>query len=115
MEQLNRIELRGNVGSVRLQNFEGRRVANIYMATNFAYKDKSGNAVIDTTWHNVTAWEGKNIQDVANIKKGDMLYVTGRIRIQKYSTADGTEREYPEAVATRVTPVESEDGLNYEM
>ena len=115
MEQLNRIELRGNVGSVRLQNFEGRSVANIYMATNFAYKDKNGNAVIETTWHNVTAWEGKNIQDVAGIKKGDMIQVWGRLRIQKYSTSDGTEREYPEVVASRVTRINSDEGLTCEM
>ena len=58
MEQLNRVELRGVVGSVRLQKIGNTQVANFTVATSLAYKDRSGSPIIETTWHNVTAWEG---------------------------------------------------------
>ena len=67
MEQLNRIEIRGTVGNVKLQTFTDNEAAWFSVATNYAYKDKSGNAVIDTSWHNVVAREGRNI------KEGDFM------------------------------------------
>ena len=57
MEQLNRIELRGTVGSIRLQTFSDNMVARLTLATNFAYKDKEGAATIDTSWHSILARE----------------------------------------------------------
>ena len=55
MEQLNRIELKGIVGNVRIQTFDESRMARIGLATNYAYKDRDGAAVIDTSWHNIIA------------------------------------------------------------
>ena len=42
MEQLNRIELKGVVGNVRIQDFNESRMARIGLATNYAYKDREG-------------------------------------------------------------------------
>lgn len=58
MEQLNRLEIRGNVGNVNILKVGETRVAHFSVATNFAYKGRNGEPVIETTWHNVTAWEG---------------------------------------------------------
>lgn len=58
MEQLNRIEIRGNVGNVNILKVGDARVAHFSVATNFAYKGRNGEPNIETTWHNVTAWEG---------------------------------------------------------
>lgn len=115
MEQLNRIELRGNVGSVRLQNYEGGRVARINVATNVAYKDREGTPVIETTWHNVTAWEGKGIQDLDHIDKGAKVYVQGRLRMQKFVGSDGIEHSVTDILANRVVLLEGEEPLQYEM
>ena len=67
MEQLNRIELRGVVGSIRTQTFSDNVMARMTVATNYAYKDREGAAVIDTSWHSVVAWEGKNVQGLSKI------------------------------------------------
>jgi single-strand DNA-binding protein len=115
MEQLNKIELRGNVGSVMVRTFEGKRAARITLATNYAYKDRDGMAMIETTWHNINAWEGKYIHDLESIKKGDMLLVVGRLRNQHYTAADGSEKDYAEVLASRLQILEPEDGFNYEM
>lgn len=115
MEQLNRIELRGTVGSVKLQTYEGNRVARINLATNIAYKDREGAPVIETTWHNVTAWEGKGVQDLEHIEKGSKLYVQGRLRVQKFMGSDGIEKMVTDVLANRIMLIEGEEPLQYEM
>lgn len=108
MEQLNRIEIRGNVGNVNIINVGNTRVAHFSVATNFAYKDKNGEPVIETTWHNVTAWEGnKGIPSLEIIAKGFPLYVTGRLRIQKYIAGDGTDKTSYDIIANTIEQVNS--------
>lgn len=114
MEQLNRIELRGNVGSIRIQTFENKHVANLTVATNYVYKGRDGEPVIETTWHNVTAWEGKNIADFTKIGRGDKVYVTGRLRNQRYTASDGTERFSYDIHAHKLQLLEGDDYLQYE-
>lgn len=108
MEQLNKIEIRGNVGNVNILNVGNTRVAHFSVATNFAYKDRNGGPVIETTWHYVTAWEGnKGIPSLEVIQKGFPIYVTGRLRVQKYTAEDGTERTGVEVIATGIEAVDS--------
>lgn len=115
MEQLNKIELRGVVGSVRLQTYEDSRMARINLATNYAYKDREGTDVIDTTWHNVVAWEGRNIQGLERINKGTKLYVCGRLRYQKYTGVDGVDRIATDVLANRLAIIEDPEPMQYEM
>lgn len=115
MEQLNRIELRGSVGAVRIQTFEQARVARFSLATNVAYKDRDGGAVIETTWHNVSAWEGRGIKDVGQIEKGSKLYVQGRLRNQRYTGADGIERVSAEVLANHIVLIDERETLQCEM
>ena len=102
MEQLNRIELRGNVGNVRFSDVGDSRVARFSLATNFIYKGREGDAVIETTWHNIVAWSGKGMPDLSKIEKGIPLYVCGRLRSAKFTGNDGTEKQIYEVVASRI-------------
>lgn len=115
MEQLNRIELRGTIGNVRLQNYNDSVVAHFTLVTNYAYKDREGSPVIETTWHNVSAWEGKDVPNLAELMKGGKVYVSGRIRTQKYTGADGIDRTSTEVVAKRVVLIDEEQQLFCEM
>ena len=108
MEQLNKIEIRGNVGNVNILKVGNGRVAHFSVATNFAYKDRNGEPVIDTTWHYVTAWEGnKGIPSLDIISKGFPIYVCGRLRTQKYLAEDGTEKTSYDIIANKIEEVES--------
>jgi len=111
MEQLCRIEIRGIVGSTRLYEYDGKPYAKISVATSVAYKDREGNAVIDTMWHNVTAWEGKNIHDLEKIQKGDKIHIIGRPRIQRFTGDDGIERMSSEVLAAKVELIEGDEQL----
>lgn len=102
MEQLNRIELRGNVGNVRINSYEGKKVANIALATNIFLKGRNGEAILETTWHNIVAWEGKNIQNLEEIAKGAPLSVVGRMRNRSYLASDNSPRYEFEVLASEV-------------
>ena len=115
MEQINRIQLKGTVGSVRLQEFEGRHAIHMSVATSYVYKGRNGEPVIETTWHFVNAWEGKNIPDVSIFDKGDKVSVLGCVRSQRYTGSDGMERTSYEVNAIRLSKLEIEEQLQYEM
>lgn len=114
MEQLSRIELRGIVGNVRVQNLNDRKVCHFTLATSRAYKGKNGVAVIETTWHSIVAWENEAV-DLSKIEKGSKLYVTGRLRSQKYVASDASERVIFEVVANRIVFVDSDEPLACEL
>ena len=114
MEQLNRVELRGIVGNVRIQTYDENKVARIGLATNFAYKDREGTAVIDTSWHNVIAGEGRNIQGLEKIEKGTKLHVLGRIRYQKFTGVDGVERVGTDILASEVEIIDDTEPMTFE-
>ncbi|MCQ2141305.1 MAG: single-stranded DNA-binding protein [Bacteroidales bacterium] len=114
MEQLNQIHLRGTVGLVRMQEYEGRRVAHISLATTYAYKGKEGEGVIETTWHNISAWEGRNMCDFDLLQKGCRLEVIGRLKNQKYTGNDGIERIGYEVVAKGMAIIDNDTTFAYE-
>ena len=92
MEQLNKIELRGNIGTVRISQQGDRQVANFSVATTFVYVDRQGNAIADTQWHNVAAWSLKGMPDFKELATGRPVYVVGRLRSDRYTGSDGVER-----------------------
>ncbi len=105
---MNRIELRGNVGQdARVTVVGDNTVARFNMATNETFKDRSGNLKEETTWHSVVAWNGRGMPEFNKIKKGTLVYVVGRLRINKYITAEGEEKQFPEILASRVSIVEN--------
>lgn len=102
MEFLNKVELVGVVGNVKIREINGGlgAVASIGVATNSAYKNNDGTLVVATEWHNVTAFEGKNITDVNAFAKGDRVRVVGKLKNRKYTGTDGVERYVTEVVAS---------------
>lgn len=102
MEQLNKIEIRGIIGSVYVKNFGNAKCANFSVATDYCYKSQDGCAVVETTWHRVVAWEGNLIKNLDQLQKGCGVHVIGRLRSQKYIAADGTEKVVFETIANKV-------------
>ena len=102
MEQLNRVELRETVGSIYIKEFGNTRCVNFSVATNHCFKDRDGCPVIETTWHRVIAWESQETADAFKLEKGSPVHVIGRIRVQRYTGADGVERQAVEIVAQRI-------------
>lgn len=106
---VNRVELRGNVGGdPKITTIEdGARVMRFSIATNEFYKNRKGEPVDETTWHNVVVWEGKSFPNLEIVKKGAYLTVKGRLKQVKFVTKAGVERESYEVLAFSV-----KDGVN---
>lgn len=105
MEQLNKVQLRGYIGSIKVQTVGCSKVARFSVATNYAYKDAQGYCVIETTWSNVVAWEGQNITNLSQLKKGDRVETTGRLRNQRYTDAEGTEHSMIKVLAQTIAHI----------
>ena len=99
MEQLNRIELRGTLGVFRVIAVGDTHCATMSVATNYCYKDAEGCPVVETTWHLVTAWEGKACADLSSLQKGDKVHVLGRLRCRRYVDDAGIERTQIDIIA----------------
>lgn len=102
---INRVELQGRVGTVRIQSAGGCMVASFSMMTDEVYKANDGTAICETTWHHVTAWEGKEVC-LDGLGRGSLVHVEGRIRNSMYTASDGTERGYMEVMASSLKVLE---------
>ena len=111
MDHINRIELKGRVGTVRNNTHNDNKVADFTLVTEFLYKNRNGEILSETTWFNVVAWEGKEIPDVEKIEKGAAVHLTGRMRSSKYTNADGVEKQYYEVLASKLKIVEETDDI----
>ena len=109
MEFLNKIELRGIVGTSSLNRVGDAEVCRFSIVTEYSYKDRDNNPIVDTTWFNVTAWEGKNMPDFRQIGKGSIVQLVGRVRTYKYTMDDGAERNGWEILARRITVLAPDD------
>ena len=92
---LNKVTLIGNLGSdpeVRSAT-GGNRVANFSLATSRQWNDQSGNKQEKTEWHRCVVWNSKvsQLADIVEkyVKKGDKLYVEGRIEYRQWQDKDG--------------------------
>ena len=85
---LNKVMLIGNVGNdpeIRSTS-SGNRMAKVSLATSRRWTDDSGQQKEKTEWHRLTFW-GRVVDIVERyVKKGDPLYIEGRI---EYSQTEG--------------------------
>lgn len=109
MEHINRIELKGRVGTVRSNTFNDNRVVNFTMVTDLLYKNRNGEPVSESTWFNVVAWEGKEIHDMDKVEKGVAVHVSGRIRTTKYTNSEGVEKQFYEVMAAKLRVLDDEN------
>lgn len=90
----NKVQLIGNLG----QNPEvkelngGKKVAKFSLATNETYKNKAGEKVTDTQWHNLVAW-GKTAEIIEKyLKKGSEVAIEGKLLNRNYTDKEGVKR-----------------------
>ena len=112
MASVNKVIIVGRIGrdpEVRYTQ-SGQPVASLSVATDESYKDKHGNKVEATEWHNVTAW-GKQAEFCGNyLAKGRLVYVEGKLETRKWTDKDGVEKYTTEIKAERVLGLDSAQG-----
>jgi single-strand DNA-binding protein len=91
---INKVILVGNVGrDPEIKHLDNNvAVATFSLATSESYKNKNGEKVTNTEWHNIVLWRG--LADIAEkyIRKGSQIYVEGKIRSRSWDDKDGNKR-----------------------
>jgi single-strand DNA-binding protein len=105
MASINKVILIGNLGKdPEIRHLEGGvAVARFPIATSESYKDKTGNKVERTEWHNIVAWRGLAEVSEKYLKKGQAVYIEGKIRTNNYQDKEGIQRYTTEIVADNMT------------
>ncbi|MFN8579857.1 MAG: single-stranded DNA-binding protein [Gemmatimonadaceae bacterium] len=95
---LNKVMLIGNVGNdpeIR-STPNGGKVAQLNLATTRTWNGAGGDRQEKTEWHRCVLWnvKGSGLADVVEryVKKGDRLYVEGRVEYRQWQDKDGQTR-----------------------
>ncbi len=106
---VNLVTLIGNVGKEpEIRNLDGGLiVASFSLATTESYKNKAGERVKNTEWHNITCW--RHLAELAEkyIKKGSKLYIQGKITTRKWEDKDGNTRYTTDIIAQQIQLLDS--------
>ncbi len=101
---LNKVMLIGNVGDdpdIRAMS-TGNRIAKFSLATNRQWKDAAGNKQEKAEWHRITVF-GRLVDVVEQwVKKGDRLYIEGRIEYSETENESGTKRYWTDIVVSEM-------------
>lgn len=115
---LNKVILIGNLGAdpeVRSTN-NGSRVATLSVATSRQWTGNGGEKQEKTEWHKVICWNNKGsgggLADVAEkyLKKGDKVYVEGRIEYRTWEDREKQTRYVTEIIARELIMLGSRGG-----
>ena len=105
MAGVNKVILIGNLGKDPEVKYldSGVAVANFSLATTESYKNKEGERVSQTEWHNIVLWRG--LAEVAEkwLKKGSSVYIEGKIRNRKWEDKEGNTRYTTEILGDNMT------------
>lgn len=98
---VNKVILVGNVGKdPEIRYLEGgTAVCSFPLATSATYRNRDGERITSTEWHNIVLWRG--LAEIAEryVKKGSQLFIEGRIRSRSWDDREGNKRYTTEIIA----------------
>lgn len=77
----------------------GQNVTSFSIATNFTWKDASGQKQEKAEFHNIVAW--RRLAEIINqyVKKGSKVYIEGRLQTRSWDDPNGVKRYRTEIIA----------------
>ena len=112
MASLNKMTIIGNLGAdpeVRYLD-GGAIVATFNVATTEKYTNRNGEKVEQTEWFRVELWNEQAKVAEKYLKKGNSVYVEGRLRTELWTDKDGKERTSLRVRATTMQLLGSPSG-----
>ena len=114
MASVNKVILVGNCGRDPEIRYlpSGQAVANVSIATSSRRKDRNtGETIEDTQWHRVTFYD--RLAEIAGeyVKKGQPVYVEGRLKYGKYTDQSGVEKNTVDIIATEMQLLGKREGM----
>lgn len=87
---MNKVILLGNVGNQPEAKMAGQvKIVNLTIATNKKFKNKAGEMVNNTTWHNVVCWDKQADLVEKYVNKGDKILIEGELENREYENKEG--------------------------
>jgi single-strand DNA-binding protein len=101
---VNKVILVGNVGKDPETRYldETTAITKFPLATSETYKNKAGERVSTTEWHNIVLWRGLAQVAEKYVKKGSQIYIEGRIKNRSYDDAEGNRKYITEIVGDQL-------------
>lgn len=94
MRDINKVILIGRLGKdPEVINFEsGTKKTSFSLATGESYTNRNGEKIENTEWHNIVMW--RKLAEIGEqyLRKGDPVYIEGKIRTRSYDDKDGNKR-----------------------
>ena len=111
MAGVNKVILLGHLGKdPEVRHLEtGRSVARFSLATSESYKNRDGERVTQTEWHNVVLWTPLAGIAEKYLKKGKQVYIEGKLTSRSYEDKEGNMRYVTEIVGRELTMVGKKD------
>lgn len=96
-KSVNKVILVGNLGKDPEVKYtpQGTAVAKVTVATSNSYKDKTSGEWQETTeWHNVVLWQ--RLAEIAGeyLKKGNKVYIEGRLQTRSWDDKTSGQKKY---------------------
>lgn len=112
MYNLNRVTLIGQLTADPLlkETSSGQKMLNCRLATNYSWKEPSGEWSTAADFHSVIAWERVAEQAERQLKKGMRVFIEGKIRSRSWDGEDGNKRFSVDIVAHTILPMVSGNG-----
>ena len=97
MKSVNKVILLGTMGrdpEIRYVSSNNVPVVRVSLATNERFKDDQGNWQDRTEWHTVVAW--RRLAEIIGqyVKKGDRLYIEGKLQTSSWDDQKTGEKKY---------------------
>jgi single-strand DNA-binding protein len=105
---LNKVMLIGRLGKKPEVNYikPDVPVARFSIATSESYKNKEGEKVETTEWHNIVSWRN-NAKFAENyLDKGMLVYIEGKLQTRKWDAQDGTTKYSTEIITNEIKILE---------
>jgi len=90
----------------------GDAVADVSLATTEYYKDKNGERNEKTEWHNLVMWRSQAEFAKEWLKKGQLVYVEGRIQNRQWEDKEGQKRNKTDIQVDQITTLGAFVGKN---
>jgi single-strand DNA-binding protein len=105
---LNKAMIIGNLGRDPEMRYtpSGQAVTQFTVAVNRNFKDHEGNWQEETEWFRVVAWGPTGERAAENLRKGNKVYVEGRLQTRQWEGQDGQKRYTTELIADTVKSLE---------
>lgn len=114
MAGVNKVILIGNLGrDPEIKYLEGNVARTSFsLATTESYKDKNGNRVDQTEWHNIIMWRGLAETAEKILKKGTQVYIEGKLQTRQWTDKENNKRNTTEIVADSFIILQRKEGTS---